>query len=303
MLATNLIEKLLSKGYFVRGLLRDGSRYKGVRSANLELIEGDFTSHHTAQLAVEGCDYIIHSAAVTSQSLLSYDQYKGVNVEATAQLLAIAIEKRVKRFVFVSTANTIGYGSPSRPSDETTPIMPPYIDSMYVRSKREAEAEVLAVKDRLDVVITNPTFMIGKYGNEEGSNRIFRMARRVTLCPKGGRNFIDVEEAAEGIVLAMLRGRCGERYLICNENLSYRAFFERFHSVKFIIHTPFWLLRLMGQVGDLLRGFGVQTDVSRTNMEMLCQSLGYSGEKARRELGFTPKISPPCNDLYLGVPS
>lgn len=289
MLATNLIENLLSKGYFVRGLLRDKSKYKGITHPDLELIEGDFTEHNTAQLSVDGCDYIIHAAAVTSQNLLSYDQYKRVNVDATVQLLNIAIEHNIKRFVHVSTANTIGYGTPLNPGCETMPIMPPYSDSMYVKSKYEAENEVLALSDRLDVVVTNPTFMIGKYGSVNGSNRIFKMARRVAMCPKGGRNFIDVEEAAEGIIGAMLRGRCGERYLICSENLSYRTFFGEAPNVKYILDTPNWLLLAMGKVGDLLRYCGLQTDISGANMKILCQNVGYSNEKAKREFDFAPK--------------
>lgn len=297
MLASNLIENLLSKGSVVRGLLRDKGRYKGMVDPNLELIEGDFTNYETAKLAVDGCDYIIHAAAVTSQSLLTYDEYKRVNVDATAQLLGVAIECGVKRFVYVSTANTIGFGSPSNPADETKPMMSPYSESMYVRSKYKAECEVLAAQGRLDVAIANPTFMIGKYGDFEGSNRIFRMARRVTFCPRGGRNFIDVVDAAEGVVGAMLHGRCGERYLICSDNLSYRRFFERLQRVKYILHTPNSLLRFVGVVGDLLRMCGIQTDMSSTNMGMLCQNIGYSGEKAKRELGFAPKaISEP--DCY-----
>ncbi len=287
MLASNLIENLLSKGFVVRGLLRDKGKYKGESAPNLELMEGDFTNYETAKLAVDGCDYIIHAAAVTSQSLLTYDEYKRVNVGATAQLLSIAIECGVTRFVYVSTANTIGFGSPSNPADETMPMMSPYSESMYVRSKYEAESKVLAVADRLDVVITNPTFMIGKYGDPAGSNRIFRMARRVTFCPKGGRNFINVVDAAEGVVGAMLRARSGERYLICSENLLYRRFFETMPNVKCIIIIPNSLLRFVGLIGDLLHIWGIQTDMSTTNMEMLCQNIGYSGDKAKRELGFT----------------
>ncbi len=289
MLATNLIENLIVKGFVVRGLLREKSRYRGADDPNLELIEGDFTNYDTARLAVDGCDYIIHAAAVTSQSLLSYDEYKRVNVAATTQLLGVAIESGVKRFVYVSTANTIGFGSPSDPADETKRMMSPYSESMYVRSKYEAECEVLTARNRLDVVITNPTFMIGKYGSPKGSNRIFRMARRVTFCPRGGRNFIDVEDAAEGIVGAMLRGRSGERYLICNENLSYRDFFERQPRVKHILHTPNCVLRFVGRIGDMFRMCGIQTAMSSTNMEMLCQNIGYSSKKARREFGFAPK--------------
>lgn len=292
MLATNLIETLLSKGFVVRGLLRDKSRYRGEDDPRLELVEGDFTDRDMAKSAVSGCDYIIHSAAVTSQSLLRYDHYKRVNVEATKQLLNIAIECGVRRFVYVSSANTIGYGTPSAPADETLPMMSPYSESYYVRSKYEAEGEVLALCDRLDVVVTNPTFMIGRYGDEGGSNRIFKMARAITFCPTGGRNFIDVVDAAEGVVGAMLRGQSGERYLICSENLSYRAFFERMANVKVILHTPNYLLRFLGSVGDLLRVCGVQTDMSRTNMEMLCLNTGYSGDKARRELGFIPHAAP-----------
>ena len=114
------------------------------------------------------------------------------------------------------------------------------------------------------------------------------MAHAITFCPTGGKNFIDVEEAARGIVMAYERGKNGENYLICGENLSFKEFYKRLPKVAVIILVPTFLMVFFGYIGNLLRMVGVRVAFSLTNMKILCMPDAYVGEKANRELGFTP---------------
>ncbi len=288
MLATNIIKELLFKGYSVRGILRKKSSYKGVSHHNLELLEGDFTDFNTIESALEGCDMIIHSAAITAQNLLNYESYRIVNVYATEQLLRIATVKRIKRFLYVSTANTVGYGSPSSPSNEDVPMMKPFSNSMYVRSKKEAEDSVLSYSKLLDVVVVNPTFMIGRYGSSSGSNKILKMARPITFAPSGGKNFIDVEDAARASVAALEWGETGEKYLISGDNLSYKEFFRLCPNVRHTVTIPSFVLYIAGFIGDVVRLFGVKIDLSSVNVRLLTAKVGYSNNKLKTKLGVLP---------------
>ena len=289
MLATNIIEKLVDAGYDVIGTVRKGRAYKGAASARIRIVEADFKDRDAMVPLIAQCDTVFHVAAMTSQSEKNYEVFRQVNVRATEMLLEAAVENAVKTFVYVSTANTIGYGA-----DESRKMAYPFTESFYARSKREAEDAALAFSDRLRTIVVNPTFMIGKYGSDKGSNRVFGMVKKscVIFCPSGGKNVIDVEEAARGMVLAMEKGRSGERYLICGKNYSYREPFRKiasFYDVRRLyVAVPNWILRLAGKAGNLMAKCGIRSEVSSTNMDILMINNFYNADKAARELGFVP---------------
>lgn len=286
MLATNIIEVLLEKGYTVRGLLRRRESYKGIISDSLELVEGDFTCVETVAEALKGCDAVIHSAAIIAQNLLRYEDYVSVNVDATEQLLTLARVYHIKKIVYVSSANTIGCGTAMEPGTENTPCRRPLSDSLYGCSKAAAERLVIEAGG----MVVNPTFMIGRYGSPQGSNQIFKMARRITICPPGGKSFIDVEDAARGIIAAFEWGEACERYLIAGENLLFKDFFKRFPQVRHVIVLPRWFLLVAGFLGSIARTFGIKTALSLTNARILCLQDAYDNSKARQELNFNPKL-------------
>lgn len=287
MLATNVVEILLNMGYQVRGLLRRKESYKGVLNDSLELVEGDFTCLDTMDAALYGCHAVIHSAAITAQDLLRYEDYVLVNVDATAQLLTLAREHNIKKLLYVSSANTIGFRTTDlcdSPGSEDTPICKPLTNSLYGRSKAAAERLVV----EWGGVVVNPTFMVGRYGSPEGSNQILTMARRITFCPAGGKSFIDVREAARGVVAALEQGKGGEKYLIAGDNMLFRDFFRLFPRVRYVVVVPSWIMLTAGFVGSVLRSLGVKTSLSLANVQILCAPLAYDGTKARRELNFVP---------------
>lgn len=290
MLASNIIERLARCGYDVRGTVRSGRKYQGLDSERIRIVEADFKDAEAMTPLLAGCSAVIHAAAMTSQSCSDYELYREVNVEASRNLATAAAACGVKTFVYVSTANTIGFGG-----DETRGMTYPFSESFYARSKKEAEDAVLAFADRMRVVVVNPTFMIGKYGTEQGSNRVFSMVRRspVVFVPSGGKNIVDVSEAARGIVLAMRGGRNGEKYLICGKNYSYGEMFRvlaaRLDVRRIYISIPDFVLRIAGWAGSLLRRAGVSTELSSANMDILTVDNFYFTDKAARELGFTPQ--------------
>lgn len=290
-LATHIIIKLLTKGgYSVRGLLRNKKSYKAEPHENLELIEGSFTDAKCAERAIAGCDYVIHVAAVTAQNLLKYDDYKRTNVDAADALIKIAVDQHVKRFIFVSSANTVGHYNGEVLGTEGMPMRSPFKESFYARSKAEAEATVISYKESIDVVIVNPSFMIGSYGSVGGSNQVVDMVLRnkIVPCPAGGKSFLGVEDAAQGVVSALERGQNGGKYLLTGENLTYKEFFKRVAALadvrRMYIMVPKWLLISAGYVGSLLQSLGFKLSLSVTNTKLLCVDNYYDNTKSKELL-------------------
>ena len=292
MLATNIVEELSRRGYSVIGTVRKGRSYKGDPSGDIVMEEVDFKDAAAMAPIMSRCGTVFHVAAMTSQSEKDYEVFRKVNVESTRMLLDLAVASGVSTFVYVSTANTIGYGGA-----EGCPMKYPFTESHYAMSKKEAEDLVMTYSSRLRVVVVNPTFMVGKYGTVKGSDRIFSMVKKsmFLFCPSGGKNVIDVAEAARGMVLAMEKGKTGSQYLICGKNYHFRELFGelagRFGVKRVLIPLPDWLLHLAGRIGDLMAKCGISSELSTVNMDMLLAENFYTTDKAARELGFVPDDS------------
>lgn len=289
LLGTNLAIGLLEKGYEVKGLIRDISRYKGPSHQNLELIQGSLSDDMMPLLS--DIEVVIHAAAETNQHLISYADYRSVNCDATISLMNAAIKSNVKRFVFVSTTNTLGFGTFGDLGDEQKPVSYPFGASFYAKSKLEAEAYLLQHKDKTEVVIINPGFMIGAYDTKPSSGRIILMGldKKIIFYPPGGRNFVHVKDVSQGIINSLEKGRNGEKYLLVNENMTYGEFFKRLnrltHQKPLMIKIPRFMLMLLGYGGDVLRQLGIQTSISSVNMRILCIHNFYSNQKSVKELG------------------
>ncbi|MBP2615291.1 NAD-dependent epimerase/dehydratase family protein [Chryseobacterium jejuense] len=289
LLGTNIIIKLLQNGYSVIALVRQKSKYLGEENENLKLIEGNLTSDLSSYLT--NIDCIIHIAAETSQNLIRYEDYKKINYDITVNLFSQSEACGVRKFLFVSSANTIGYGSEKQLGNERELQKYPFTESFYAQSKLEAENYLLENHKNTEIIILNPTFMIGAYDTKPSSGKLIFWAwkKKLIFYPKGGKNFVHVEDAANGILNAIEKGRTGEKYLLANENLSYRVFFNKINRITkqnpIMIAIPHRFLSFLGLIGDGLRKLKIKTNLSTANMQALQIRNYYSHQKSVEELG------------------
>lgn len=288
LLGANLILELLGNDFNIKAFLRNPSGFELPSHRNLELIRGNLFDDLSQIMS--GIDIVIHVAAETRQDLISYGDYRRINYDATIQLFNTAKLCKVKKFVFVSTANTIGYGSDGFKGTEQHPIRYPFSNSNYAKSKQEAENYLLSNMEGIEVLIVNPTFMLGANDSKPSSGRIILMGwkKKILFYPPGGKNFVHVRDVAKGIVSALSKGKNGEKYLMANQNLSYYEFFNKLNRLTnqnpWMIKVPKPALILIGHMGDFIRGLGMKTSITSNNMKILCINNYYSNQKSRQEL-------------------
>jgi nucleoside-diphosphate-sugar epimerase len=253
----------------------------------IQLVEGDATDFpHNLLL---DCAYVIHVAGVATPNL-SFDHYHKGNVKTTMNVLHAALENKVKRFVFVSTSNTIGYADHNGLGNEDRPMREPFDRSHYAVSKLKAEKHLLKFCDRIEVVIANPTFMIGAYDFKPTSGRIILngLGKKIIFHPPGGKNFVHVEDAARGLVRCLRFGKNGEKYLLAGENLSFRDFYKRLCELSgtspLLVEVPKVLLSILGLLGDLLVWLHFKTILSSAGIRTFTFFNFYSNQKSIREL-------------------
>lgn len=289
LLGANLVQSLLDDGFRVTGLVRNKGLYKGPVNPGLKLVEGSLFSDLTAYL--KSVDVVIHAAAETRQNLVRYSDYAKVNYNGTVMLYLTAVHCQVKKFIFVSSANTLGYGSADAPGNESLPVRSPFDKSFYARSKIEAETYLLQNRSQTNVLIINPTFMLGALDSKPSSGKIILMGlkKRVLFYPPGGKNFVHVQDVVQAVLKCINLDKNGEKFIVAGENLSYRDFFLKMISLTrqktLMIKIPKPLLMAIGYAGDGIRFLGIRCSLSSTNMKILCINNFYSNKKAAIGLG------------------
>jgi len=286
VLAPRIINELQSNRIEYICLSRNGSQQH-------DTIQGSVNDPLTYRKALEQCEVVIHLAAVTDQNIPDYETYYETNVRGSETLMRTSIQSGIRRFIYISTSNTIGYGSNTEPGLEHFPADKILSSSNYVRSKLESEKilQEMATRGGIELIILNPCFMIGYGTRKNGSGMLYErvIGKRIAFYPPGGKNFIDARDAAIAVYNALYDGIAGERYLLGNINMSYREIYELLskHNSKstILLKIPAWILKIAGISGEILRFLGIRTVLSSNHMHVICQNTYYDSAKAVRELG------------------
>lgn len=294
LLGTNLAHELIAKDFIVYAIVRNPKRYIGKTHKNLHLITMGLWGDYDPYLQLS--DIVIHIAAETSINKLNATDYNTINYEATKRLFNHANTNKVQQFIYISTANTIGYGNRNRLGIETQQIKKPFTQLFYAQSKSKAEGFLQQNSDKMIVTILNPTFLIGAYDSKPSSGKIIKMAinKRFVFYPPGGKNFVPVKDVVQAIIKTLEIQKSGERYLIANENLSYQEFFKKIKQLtngkQILLPIPIFILLFIGHIGDFLRLLKIKTSLSLTNMKILGVKNYYSNEKSIQQLSikYTP---------------
>jgi dihydroflavonol-4-reductase len=220
------------------------------------------------------------------------------HVVATRSALAGLRRAGVRRVVVASTSGTIAIGTdPDEIFDEQSATPSELIARFpYYRSKLYAEREALeANASDFEVVVVNPSLLLGPGDVNESSTGDVRrfLERGVPALPTGGMAFVDVRDAALGMLLAFERGRPGARYLLNAKNLTLGAFFQRLERMTGV---PAPRLRLPASrplalgINDLfnraVKAIGGEPIVDQTTLEMAQYYWYCTAERAERELGW-----------------
>lgn len=293
LLGSNIVSQLITKGYNVRAIVRKGSNRNALKDLNCEITEGNITNIFDLETALEGCSFVIHSAARTRQFPNNWKLYRQANINSTALLIESCKKHNIKRFIYVSTANCFSNGTLENPGTEESGFMSWLKRSGYAYSKYIAQQMVLeeAMQNNFPAIVVAPTFMIGARDAKPSSGKllIYGLKNRIIFYPPGGKSFIDVEHAAEATVNALQKGKIGECYLLSGANLSYRDFFvelKKYHKKnQLLIPIPIYCLKMVAYFFSLMEFiFRISLPLNLTNLRLLCLDNYFNNNKARSEL-------------------
>ncbi len=225
------VAKLLhEKGCSVRALVRPESDITLLKSF-CELIMGDVRDSEAVARAMKNCRYVYHIAADYRYWVPDASTMYATNVTGTINVMKSALHAAgLLKVIYTSSAGVLSSGSKVIPSNENDTASLHEMVNHYKKSKFLAEEAVFAfIKKGLPAVIVNPTTTLGAVDRKptpSGQIIVDFLNRRIPAYIETGLNIVDVEDVAAGHLMAADYGRIGERYILGNENITLKKFFE-----------------------------------------------------------------------------
>jgi Nucleoside-diphosphate-sugar epimerases len=294
-LGGNLLRMLCDDGHYVRYLSRQGRvALVALDYPQAECCEGDLNDSLSLEKACKDIDWVFHAAAIVSSLERDRSQMELVNVEGTKSLFYAACKAGVKRFVHISSVDTIGIQGKYGIANEDTLSNFSTLRNPYPDTKLAAEKFLLQNKySDIQIVVVNPGFMIGSYDTHGTSSRIIYeiLNKKGLFAPSGGNSFVDVKDVCRGIILAAEKGKSGERYILAGHNLTYREFFKK---VAVLCHRPkpltvlpaFITLSAAFAIEKMSLIVGKKPMVTKNDAAFSLLPHYYSSQKAEKELGY-----------------
>jgi nucleoside-diphosphate-sugar epimerase len=231
-LGSYIIRALVKKGYKVRAIRRSTSKLPFFIPASVleqvEWVEGDVLDVLSLEEAMEDVDYVIHSAAIVSFVRSERKMMYKVNVEGTANVVNMALEKNIKKLVHVSSIAALGRTTDGSHVNEEKKWQDNKSNTHYAKSKYRGELEVWrGISEGLNAVIANPSTILG-YGDWNNSScAIFKKVHDEFRWYSTGINgFVDVEDTAKAIIQLMESDISEQRFIINAENLPFKKLLE-----------------------------------------------------------------------------
>jgi len=287
---------LADEGAKLRLLVRKTSNLANLEGIPGDTHVGDLARPETYAPALSGCDAVVHVAADYRLWIRDPEAMYCANVEGTRDLLKLARDAGIKRFVYTSSVATMHFRRDGMVINEDTPVSLRDMVGHYKRSKFLAEQQaVAAAEDGQRVIILNPTTPIGPHDSKPTpTGRIFVdfLNGRFPAYMDTGLNLVDVAEVARAHVSALTKGQSGHRYILGGENLTLKQILDKMAAITGLpsptVEIPFAVAATYAFFEEWITG-RIRKREPRATLEevrMGRKKMYASSAHAQQELGF-----------------
>jgi dihydroflavonol-4-reductase len=295
---SHLTERLVGEGQDVRILVRPGADVDRPDLAGAEVVRGDVTDAASVRMAVAGVDIVYHIAALFRKARFPDSTYWATNYDGALNLIRASMDEGVRRFVHCSTVGVLG-SIEKPPANENSPYNP---GDVYQRSKCEAEQAVLRhhAEQGFPAVVVRPAGIYGP-GDVRWLKLFKSIAKHRFPMIGSGKTLIHwvyISDLVDAFRLAadspsapgQVYIAAGERYVSLNQLAATIAGGLGVPAPK--LHIPFKPVYAVSAVcEDVCRKFGIEPPIFRRRVEFFIKDRAFDIGKAKRELGYAPKVS------------
>jgi dihydroflavonol-4-reductase len=295
-LGHHVAKALASEGADLRLLTRKTSNLANLEGIKGDTVVGDLSVPDSIGSALTGCDAVVHVAADYRLWIPDPAAMVRTNVDGTRELLRLAREAGIRRFVYTSSVATMHFRTDGIVINEDTPVSIADMVGHYKRSKFLAELEAIkAAQNGQQVIILNPTTPLGSNDRKPtptGHIVVDFLNGKFPAYMDTGMNLVDVAEVARAHVLALTSGTSGRRYILGGENLTLKQILDKMSAITGIpsptIKIPFAVAATYAFFEELITGRirGREPRATLEEVRMGRKKMYASSARAQQELGF-----------------
>lgn len=298
-LGTAVIKRILSDGGQVRALCLEGEKHL---PEGAEIYYGDVLDVSSLERFFSDIEdrevIVIHCAGVVSISSKFDQRVIDVNVTGTKNVTDLCVAKNVKKLIYVSSVHAIREKPVGQVMTEPDVFDPEKVTGLYAKTKAEATRYVLAAVSRgLDAEVVFPSGIIGPYDyGRSHTNTIVSdyVNHRLVSAVKGGYDFVDVRDVADGIIACAERGKPGEGYILSGGYHSIKEILYDLHEItgqkEIKSFLPVKFVNLVAPLCELYYKIRKEPPLfTKYSIYTLSCNSAFSNEKAKKELGFSPR--------------
>ncbi len=263
---------------------------------DVEIARGDICDAAFLRSQIEPGDTVIHMAGIVDIGTGGSERLYRVNVGGTKNIADVCLEKKVRKLVYTSSVHTILplKGNKSMAEPEDFPVKKLVGD--YAKSKATATSYLFEkAKEGLPVTVVYPAGIIGPCDyliSNTGQVVLDYISGSLKAYVKGGYNFVDVRDVAQGILSAAENGRNGEGYLLSGNCVTLKEMLtvlnEKIGRKKLPVCIPRWLVKMVAPFVEMFYKMRRKKPIfSSYSMYTLSCNCNFDHSKAERELGFT----------------
>jgi len=281
----------------VKVLIREDSNRLNLEGQKVDVCIGDLLDSKSLDTAIKGCDVLIHTAADYRIWVPNPSEIIESNVKGTKNIMAAAINAGVSRIIYTSSVAALGSSSRPGGTTEDTPSTIEEKIGPYKKSKFLAEMEVLKMHKKfgLPVIIVNPSAPIGPRDikpTPTGQLVVRAASGKIPGYVDSGLNVVHVDDVADGHLLAMQRGKEGERYILGGENLTLLQILTIIADISGRkppnIKIPHGLALSIAYISEIWARCisGSEPFATIDSVKMAQKPMFYNSQKAITELGY-----------------
>lgn len=292
------VRHLVAQGIRTRVVLHTRGDDVALDGLDVERVVGDVTDAVAMRSAVEGAEVVFHIAGLVSITTGRQVELERVNVGGTRTVVEACKAAGVRKLVYTGSIHALT--EPSGPViDEACGFDPALAYGPYGKSKAGAcrLVQEAARRGELDATIVLPVGCVGPWDFRfsEMGNLVARVGQgRMPIIVGGGYDWVDVRDVAVATLAAAERGRTGEAYLLTAAWMSTVELCRTIAEVAGVrpplFALPLWFAKAIAVFGPPWeRLTGRRALVTPYAMHTISAHFKATSEKARRELGFSPR--------------
>lgn len=297
-LGNNIIRKLeQEKNSEIRAFVLKGESIKSLENLKCKIYYGDVTKKESLASVFENTEgkevFVIHCAGIVYIKSKYNPLVYNVNVNGTKNIIDKVLNINAK-LVYISSVHAIP--ECNGVITETVDFDPNRVEGLYAKTKAEAAKYVMdAVKTKkLNACIIHPSGIIGPndYGNSHLTELVKEVASgKLFACVKGGYDFVDVRDVADGVINACNKNTKGECYILSNKYITIKELSDIICDCvkrkKINIVLPIWIAKIFASFFEIYYNLKKQTPLfTKYSLYTLSSNANFSNEKAKKELNF-----------------